>query len=189
VRHDITSQKRLEEISIRDELTGLYNRRYFNEVIQRELKRLRRAKKHLSFIMLDVDHFKFFNDTYGHCEGDRVLKEIGIALQSILHRGSDYAFRMGGEEFGVLFSELDPEHSEAFAKTICETILELKIPHAKNSAGEYVTASLGLLVANLESDIIDENALYTMADEALYQAKAQGRNRVCIHHHGELELF
>lgn len=189
VRYDITDKKRIEEIAITDGLTGLYNRRFYNEIIAREIKRDKRDAKVLSFIMMDVDHFKQYNDTYGHQEGDRVLIAIATLLKDTLKRATDFIFRMGGEEFGILFSDLSEEEALVFANKIREDIEGLNIPHEKNSVSDYVTASLGLLVTDLKHDVIDEDGLYKMADVALYRAKKEGRNRVVIHQKDELELF
>ncbi|WP_373073198.1 diguanylate cyclase domain-containing protein [Sulfurimonas sp.] len=179
IRHDITDKKNIEILSITDELTNLYNRRFFNKTIEKEINRARRDGKFLSFMILDVDHFKLYNDTYGHIYGDTVLKKIGEVLSTNTKRTSDYAFRLGGEEFGIIFSGVNKECSFEFAKKIIKEIEELKIPHEKNSASKYVTASAGLIVKKDES-LKDSDNIYASADQLLYEAKESGRNKVII---------
>ena len=189
IRQNITASKRLEHEIIRDPLTGLFNRRFYNEIIERELLRTKRDKTNITFIMLDIDYFKLYNDTYGHKMGDEALKKVATTLKSILNRGSDYIFRMGGEEFSVLFTELGSSESEKMAEHICKSIEDLKIEHSKSSCSKYLTVSLGVLTVNMGHDIVDETALYTLADSALYKAKESGRNQVFVHQKDDLELF
>ena len=176
---DITDKKRIEEISLHDELTKLYNRRHFNQVLHNELNRAKRDKKALSFMMLDVDYFKFYNDTYGHQEGDKVLCKISKVLNSFCKRAGDFAFRLGGEEFGILFSELSQKEAEIFANVIRKAIENLKIPHEKNIISNVVTISIGLLTI-LYNEEITEIEIYKKADDLLYKAKETGRNKVII---------
>lgn len=179
IRHDITDKKRIEEISIHDELTTLFNRRHFNNVLSTELNRAKRDKKTLSFMMIDVDHFKLYNDTYGHQEGDRVLTKIAEVLKSFCKRAGDFAFRLGGEEFGILFSEQTKEESEPFANIIRESIEKLEIPHVNNTVSNVVTISAGLLIIS-PRETITENEIYKRADTLLYKAKKSGRNKVSV---------
>ena len=178
IRHDISDKKRIEEISIHDELTKLYNRRHFNKVLHDELNRAKRDKKLLSFMMIDVDNFKLYNDNYGHQEGDNVLFEIAKVLNNYCKRAGDFAFRLGGEEFGILFSELTKEESKTYANAIRKAVEDLKIPHEKNSISSFVTISVGLLSISPEEKIT-EDEIYKKADDLLYKAKESGRNRVC----------
>ena len=178
IRHDISDKKRIEEISIHDELTKLYNRRHFNKILHDELNRAKRDKKILSFMMIDVDYFKLYNDTYGHQEGDNVLFEIANVLNNYCKRAGDFAFRLGGEEFGILFSELTKEESKNYANAIRKAVENLKIPHDKNSISSYVTISVGLLSIN-HDEKITEDEIYKKADDLLYKAKESGRNKVC----------
>ena len=178
IRHDISDKKRIEEISIHDELTNLYNRRHFNKVLHDELNRAKRDKKLLSFMMIDVDNFKLYNDNYGHQEGDNVLFEIANVLNNYCKRAGDFAFRLGGEEFGILFSELTKEESKIYADAIREAVEDLKIPHEKNSISSFVTISVGLLSISPDEKIT-EDEIYKKADDLLYKAKESGRNRVC----------
>lgn len=174
---DITDKKMIEEISITDGLTGLYNRRHFSNILPREIHRTKRDGKYLAFLFMDVDNFKKYNDTYGHQEGDNVLKQIGKVLKDSTHRGSDFAFRLGGEEFGLIFSDLNPEDALKFSDKIRSDIENLKIEHKKN-VSKYVTASMGLIV--LKNECINEDELYKLADDTLYLAKESGRNRVIL---------
>ena len=179
IRHDITDKKRIEEISLHDELTKLYNRRHFNKVLHDELNRAKRDKKELSFMMLDVDYFKSYNDTYGHQEGDNVLYKISEVLSSYCKRAGDFAFRLGGEEFGILFSELSKEESEDYANIIRKAVENLNISHSESCISEVVTISIGLLIIEYDLELT-ENEIYKQADDLLYKAKETGRNKVCI---------
>jgi len=189
VGQNISNKKMLERISVIDDLTGVHNRRYFNEIIKKELSREVREKKNLTFIMMDIDYFKQYNDTYGHLRGDKVLKAVGKTLNNFLKRGGDYVFRLGGEEFGVLFSGMEREQSFAFAEKLRLAIQNLKIPHSKNSASAYISASFGVVVTNPGREIVDEHAIYTLADGALYQAKQNGRNQVVMLDEHDIEFF
>ncbi len=177
IRHDITDKKKVEYLSITDELTQLNNRRYFNTKIEEEISRAKREDYYLSFMMLDIDYFKKYNDTYGHQAGDKALKNISAVLKKHTNRASDFAFRLGGEEFAIIFSLDDNTKSLAFANLIKNEIENLKIEHKKSSISPYITASIGLVVKK-GSLLSTSNALYKEADESLYKAKAQGRN--CI---------
>ena len=179
IRQNITDKKRIEEISIHDELTKLYNRRHFNSVLSNELNRAKRDNRTLSFMMIDVDHFKLYNDTYGHQEGDRVLFAIAKILQSFCKRAGDFAFRLGGEEFGILFSEQTEEESEPFANLIRESIQNLQIPHIQNLPSKVVTISAGLLMISPKQTITEDD-IYKNADILLYKAKESGRNKVSV---------
>ncbi len=176
IYQDITDKKRIEKLSITDALTGLYNRRFFDETIKKELGRAIRDKKMLAFAMLDVDFFKQYNDHYGHQKGDEVLSAIGQVLQHTLCRSSDFCFRLGGEEFGILFSDLSISQSYTFTETIRTAIEKLEMEHQWNSAANVITASFGLLsVAPIPGITVD--TIYKRADQALYHAKKAGRNR------------
>lgn len=174
------ANKALQEISITDPLTKIYNRRFFDLIFSRELSRATREKINFSFIMLDIDHFKQYNDTYGHGQGDEVLKTVAKTLKSKLKRSSDFIFRLGGEEFGVMFTSLNEVKSENFAASLLKAVEEVKIVHEKNSASPYVTVSMGMI--HLIPDEKTEGAkLIEIADKALYKAKENGRNQLaCV---------
>ncbi|WP_163338837.1 diguanylate cyclase [Desulfopila sp. IMCC35008] len=177
IHRDITDQKRIEELSIKDDLTGLYNRRFFNETIARELGRAQRESSLLSFAMLDVDYFKQYNDFYGHQKGDEVLKVISKALNRKMTRGSDFCFRLGGEEFGILFLDTQPEQATAFVDGIRQEIQDLELEHSESEIAKVVTVSIGLLTLYPDADS-SVDYIFRKADEALYTAKNRGRNRL-----------
>ena len=177
IHHDITDKKRVEALSITDVLTGLFNRRHFNTLLGQELKRTRRDEKKLAFIIFDVDHFKQYNDTYGHQKGDEVLALIGESLQEFLGRPSDFGFRLGGEEFGILAEDMTEDEAVRFADQYRQQLEDQRVEHENNSAGPYVTVSMGVAVVTPE-DQLNEDELFKQADDALYKAKEGGRNRV-----------
>ncbi|MEO5374873.1 MAG: diguanylate cyclase [Alphaproteobacteria bacterium] len=190
IRHDITDRKRLEALSVTDELTGLFNRRKFNMIFPVEIKRARRDGKALAMLILDVDHFKKYNDTYGHQAGDEALRAIGGVLRSTYKRAGDFIFRLGGEEFGSIFVAEDPKFFFQIAEQIRSLIEGLGIPHRENSASPCVTASIGVHVCQGQG-IGSQEEIYKLADQALYVAKEKGRNRVEISmgidgHHGRV---
>ncbi|MDA7817647.1 GGDEF domain-containing protein [Sulfurimonas sp.] len=188
VRYDITDKKNLEKLAITDSLTQLYNRRHFDDILEREINRSHRDKGILSLIILDIDFFKQYNDAYGHKAGDHVLIDVAEAIKKSLNRGSDFAFRVGGEEFAVIFSGLEEDKAMEFAELIRANIESLQIGHSNSEASKFVTASIGLVVIDFATEGIDENGIYRMADGALYKAKESGRNRVSIHE-SEIDFF
>lgn len=167
----------LQNQSIRDVLTGLFNRRYLEESLERELYRCDRNKKSLGVIMLDVDHFKAFNDTFGHSAGDAVLSELGQFLQTHI-RKSDIACRYGGEELTLILPEASVEIVLERAQAICEGVKDLQVHHRRQLLG---TISLSLGVAMFPEHGITVEALLRAADAALYHAKREGRDRVILH--------
>lgn len=168
----------IQELSITDELTGVYNRRYFNTVFLREVNRAKREKGNLTYIMLDIDYYKKYNDTYGHYEGDNVLRKLGKTLREYIRPLSDYVFRLGGEEFGVVAPGLTAEEAWELAEGIRTVVEELRIEHSGSRISGHLTVSVG--VAAVKVDGMNENDLYKLADDALYQSKAGGRNRVTL---------
>ncbi len=189
VQIDITEYKKFEKLAITDGLTGLYNRRFFNEILTREIHRAKRDKTMLSFMMLDIDYFKKYNDSYGHDGGDKTLITVSNSLKSSMHRGSDFVFRLGGEEFGILFAQTSEEDSMNMAEKVRKSIEDLAIEHSNSVTAKYVTVSIGLLVVDFKEESVDENGFYTLADDALYQAKDTGRNQVVLYKNDELEFF
>ncbi|MCX6075342.1 MAG: diguanylate cyclase [Campylobacterales bacterium] len=171
------AEKRFEELSITDELTSLYNRRYFNEIFPKLINSAKRENQNICFAMVDIDFFKQYNDTYGHAHGDEALKRIAKAMQESLHRADDYCFRLGGEEFGILFKGLSAKEAKELVESMRENIENLHIAHKQNSASKYLTASFGLIIKNANA-VEDLEELYREADELLYEAKQAGRNRV-----------
>jgi len=185
---DITDKKKFERMSIKDSLTNLYNRRHFDDVLHREILRAKRDKKMLAFTILDIDNFKKYNDSYGHMAGDTVLQTIGDLLNKSMHRSSDFAFRLGGEEFGLIFSDTLEDHALPFVDGIRTKIQNLNIDHSLNGTVKVVTASFGLLIVDFSKEDVDKNGFYSMADHALYEAKSNGRNKVVLHSHSEEDL-
>ncbi|PHO09616.1 hypothetical protein CPG37_08940 [Malaciobacter canalis] len=177
IKEDITTKKKLERLSITDELTKTYNKRYFNELMPKLLNSIKRKNEYITFSIFDIDYFKPYNDTYGHLKGDNALKEVTKEVMSNLNRADDFCFRLGGEEFGVVFKDSNPEKSKKFLEKIKNSIENLKIPHEHNKVSPYVTASFGYVCTKAE-DIDSVDILYKKADEQLYKAKENGRNTV-----------
>lgn len=177
IKENITIKKKLERLSITDELTKTYNKRYFNELMPKLLNSIKRKNEYITFSIFDIDYFKLYNDTYGHLKGDSALREVTKEVMSNLNRADDFCFRLGGEEFGVVFKDSNPEKSKKFLGKIKNSIEELKIPHKKNNVSPYMTASFGYVCTKAE-DIISVDILYKKADEQLYKAKENGRNTV-----------
>lgn len=175
--HDISSNKQLEVLSVTDELTGLFNRRHFNHCFVRELVRSRRSKDAVVFAMIDVDHFKRYNDLYGHQKGDEVLRVVGELLRKWLRRPTDFSFRLGGEEFGVLLIQMSLAKAQEFLDRLRLAVQELAIIHEQNDGVGYVTISMGALyVENPNPEM--ESVYFREADTNLYAAKNFGRNRL-----------
>ena len=169
------ANKKLENVSYTDSLTGLYNRRYFNIVYDREIKRAKRNKSYITFMMLDIDYFKQYNDTYGHIEGDFALKSVAKVLKDTLKRPSDFLFRLGGEEFGIVLVETTQEDSQKLAKNICKSVKEREIKHESSKVNEFITISIGIACC-IADEALNEEILITRADEMLYKAKENGRD-------------
>lgn len=175
--HIESLNRMLSELAMRDELTGLANRRCFNEEILKELRRTVRKHEPFSLIMLDVDHFKSYNDTYGHLAGDECLRKIAAAIRSMESRQGDLVARYGGEEIVIMLPNCDRENAIKIAEEILQKIRLLKIPHATNPLGIVtVSAGVGVLESVEQSD--SPNKIIAKADKALYLAKSDGRN--CI---------
>ena len=173
------ANKKLENVSYTDSLTNLHNRRYFNHVFERELKLAKRNKSYITFMMLDIDFFKQYNDTYGHIEGDYALKSVAKVLKDTLKRPSDYVFRLGGEDFGVLLTGTDESNSAKLARDICDAIRARELKHEKSIVNEFVTISIGV-VCCIADGALKDDILISRADEMLYEAKETGRDRYII---------
>jgi diguanylate cyclase (GGDEF)-like protein len=162
--------------SVRDALTGLYNRRYLEEVLDREVRRASRAAQSLGILMIDLDHFKSFNDSYGHDAGDAVLREIAMSLTRGI-RAEDFVCRFGGEEFVVILPTADLAASRVRAERLRSKTKELTILHQGKSMG-MITISVG--VAAFPEHGTSPKELMAAADAALYQAKRGGRDQVVV---------
>jgi diguanylate cyclase (GGDEF)-like protein/PAS domain S-box-containing protein len=178
IRANITDKKHIEHLSITDELTQLYNRRFFNKKINEEINRAKRENNSFSFLIMDIDYFKQYNDTYGHQKGDLVLEKVALVLKKKASRASDFAFRLGGEEFGII-TTLDREKAIEFATSIKEEIENLKIEHEASEISKYLTISIGI-VSKEGVAITNSDLLYKEADDNLYEAKRLGRNSIFI---------
>jgi diguanylate cyclase (GGDEF)-like protein len=169
----------LEALSQLDSLTQIYNRRTFNELAQQQWALAKRHQQPISALMIDVDHFKLFNDHYGHPAGDACLKKVTHAIKSCLHRSSDILGRYGGEEFIVLLPETDAKGAMRVAQAISEAMENIQIRHDVSPSSTYVTASIGGATC-LRTTGHDLEELIKNADRALYKAKRAGRNRSWI---------
>jgi len=185
--HDITARKRAEDalrkanrqlkrLSRSDGLTGIANRRYFDEYLVRELRSAARDGHPFAVVMIDVDHFKAYNDRYGHQAGDECLKQIAAAMQAHLNRPSDLLARYGGEEFVAVLPDTLPEGALHIAEGLRMAVVDLHIAHAESGISRYVTVSVGVGVTTACGGHTAES-IVAAADEALYEAKEEGRNR------------
>jgi diguanylate cyclase (GGDEF)-like protein len=179
------ANKELQQLSATDGLTGLSNRRMFNELSLREWRRSERMKKPLSLVMVDVDHFKLYNDHYGHPAGDECLKAVAAQMLRAAPRASDVVARYGGEEFVLVLGETEMEGAIWVANHLRQRIADLNLPHDQ-STFKHVTVSCGVSSVT-PGDNTSLDTLLLTADNALYQAKEQGRNRVTGVAYGHLK--
>jgi len=178
-RFIVKTERKLQELTITDSLTKLYNRRYFDEMFPRQIKIAKRNNQLLVFAMLDIDFFKRYNDSEGHQAGDLVLKKISQLFLDTFIRSNDYVFRLGGEEFGVFYYAEDRGSAIAFIENFRHKVENLKIEHRENDISPYVTISVGLYIIENDNQK-DCDEIYKICDDALYDAKKFGRNRVEI---------
>jgi two-component system, chemotaxis family, response regulator WspR len=172
----------LERLTHVDGLTGLSNRRFVDQYADTEWKRAVRDQGSLSILMLDVDHFKRYNDTYGHLAGDEVLKQVAAAIRRSCRRPADLPARFGGEEFIVVLPDTPLEGVEAVGENLRRAVVELRIPHSASTAGEFVSISVGGATTLPRAGADTVLGLIEKADNALYEAK-QTRNRVVVREH------
>ncbi|PJZ54853.1 diguanylate cyclase domain-containing protein [Leptospira adleri] len=167
-----------------DGLTGLFNRRYFDEVLATEWKRCWRTGNSVALLMMDIDHFKLFNDTYGHQAGDHCLKQVSAAIRECARRAGDVAARYGGEEFAVILPETSESNAVVVSRNILEKVEKLSIPHSASKTDSIVTISIGMatLSPSPENSITE---LIERADKALYLAKEEGRNCLRFYPQGD----
>lgn len=173
----VHQRRLLEQLAMIDSLTEIPNRRRFTEVYEREWRRCMRSASPISLIVVDVDHFKTYNDTYGHAAGDLVLKRVAMAIRSALKRPADFVARYGGEEFVVILPEIDAGHAHQIAEKIRQQVEMEKIPYPVSVIGPWLTVSLGGATCIPKQTEVDP-ALFVQADQTLYAAKARGRNQV-----------
>ena len=185
---DITERKRteeqvlklqaeLEELSFRDPLTGLANRRWFDLMMEREWAEAQRNRQPLSLVMIDIDHFKQYNDHYGHLLGDACLKRVSDLLASTASRPRDFLARFGGEEFALVLPQTDEDAALALAARCRDAVHAARIPHAEFGEGATLALSFGVATMVPAHDA-QSVALLETADRRLYWAKAQGRDRI-----------
>lgn len=174
-----TANRALERLARIDDLTQVANRRYFNEALQQEWRRMKRTQLPLSLILLDVDCFKLYNDTYGHPAGDECLARIANALQASVQRSTDFVARYGGEEFAILLPNTPLLGAVQVATKVQLSVKQLAMPHAGSSVSSFVTLSIGLVC--VEPRLLSSpTQLIQRTDEALYQAKSAGRDRIVV---------
>ena len=171
------ANEKLRELAIRDELTGLYNHRYFQDTLESELTRCNRYEHPLSLLLLDLDYFKKVNDTYGHPAGDHVLREVAATLSKLV-RNSDIVARYGGEEFAIILPETALTGGKVLAQRVRRGIEQLQITFEKQDIP--ITVSIGLACTDMEKDGLNRTEIISRSDQALYKAKHEGRNRVAF---------
>ena len=169
----------LEKLSMYDGLTNIRNRRFFDETFEKTFSEIKRDKKSLAVLMIDIDFFKPYNDNYGHGQGDETLRKVAKALEKTIKRASDFVARYGGEEFVILLKDINKDSVEAVANNLLNAIRELKITHEFSKIEKYVTVSIGASFYNSNSDIT-KLELLLKADETLYEVKNGGRNNFAI---------
>lgn len=181
--HDMSIQKNaqdaLELLANRDGLTDIANRRRFDKQLKEEWERASRGNLSVSLLMVDADHFKSFNDLYGHQAGDECLKQIAAALSLAIYRPSDLVARYGGEEFAVIMPTIDEKGARIVADRILEKVAGLAIPHSGSDIASIVTVSVGLATLNPSKNNRPDE-LIGRADHALYEAKRMGRNQMVV---------
>ena len=172
--------KLLNSLSITDHLTGLYNRRYFQNIIDSKTNFLSRYNYQFYFALIDIDFFKDYNDTYGHHKGDIALQKVSKVLKEVLHRQTDYVFRVGGEEFGVIF-EVDSLNNALFImENLRKKVEDLKILACSSTTFNYLTISVGLGFIKEASPDTSSELIYDEVDKLLYKSKNNGRNQITV---------
>lgn len=170
----------LRDLAEIDALTGIANRRYFDTVLDEELRRARRRGYSVALLMCDIDFFKAYNDLLGHVEGDSCIRAVAQGIKEMVRRPGDLVARYGGEEFAVILPALEASEAQKIAEMICEKIAAKQLPHPGSRVSPHVTISIGVSALVPHQDDC-QKMLINQADEALYQAKNQGRNQVCLY--------
>jgi diguanylate cyclase (GGDEF)-like protein len=167
-------------LTIIDQLTGIYNRRYLDGSLKKIIKLHSRTGGYLSILMIDIDHFKKYNDTYGHDAGDECLRKVAAALSQCIIRDEDFVARYGGEEFAVVLPNTDKNGALLIAKRMLERVRECKIPHDTGDIADFVTVSIGVTTC-ITNHLQHGSDYIKAADKALYESKRNGRNRYTFH--------
>jgi len=182
VKTQLLVKKQADELhrqAEQDGLTGIYNRRYFDSYFEQEWRRHQRQRSSLGLALVDVDHFKAYNDSYGHQQGDECLRSVALGLKAALRRPGEFVARYGGEEFAVVLPYTDDQELLRIGPWLCEQVRALKIPHGWSEASDFVSVSVGL-VSCVAGKVCNHTQMLGQADEALYQAKASGRDRAVM---------
>ena len=182
VRTQLTVKRQsdaLRELTLTDGLTGVSNRRAFDEKLHNEWRRCARAQVPMALLLVDIDYFKLYNDHYGHQAGDACLQLVGAAMKRAAKRPQDLVARYGGEEFAILLPQEDIKGAEAVARRVLDEIEGLAIAHARSGAAPVLTVSMGV-ASVIPNEKRDPGKLIQLADAVLYQAKADGRNRYLV---------
>lgn len=174
------ANEHLEAVASVDGLTGVANRRYFDDYASKEWRRAQRIAIPVSVIMMDLDYFKLYNDTYGHQQGDECLKQFASVLKDVFKRPSDLPARYGGEEFIAILPDTDIKGAMTLARNMQARVTELEIAHEKSQTGSLVTCSMGV-ASSVPGHGSTHLELIACADRALYEAKARGRNRIIVY--------
>lgn len=179
VRRAFRESRALNDLAERDGLTGLYNRRRYDKDVEKLWRQSRRDHSQLTLLLVDIDHFKAFNDLYGHQAGDDALKRVAGVIASCAQRPLDFAARFGGEEFALVLFGPAQDFGREIPETLRRSVEKLNIPHAESSTGPWLTVSVGVAIVSPGTERSLAGAIQ-LADEALYQAKEDGRNRIVV---------
>ena len=178
ILQDITDKKHIEALSITDKLTSVFNRRHFDNIFEQQLRHAQRTSTSIALCILDIDYFKNYNDYYGHQAGDHALTQVASALKQNLKRTNDFIFRLGGEEFGIVFSNMSNDQINDILHQVQNSIIGLAIKHERSKVHQYLTVSMGCKLC-INARETEPDMLYLAADSALYQAK-KNRNSIVI---------
>ncbi len=179
VRQAFLESRMLNDLAERDGLTGLYNRRRYDKEVEKLWRQSRRDQSQLTLLLVDIDHFKAFNDLYGHQAGDDALKHVAQVIATCAQRPLDFAARFGGEEFALVLYGSAQDLVGEIPETLRRSVEEERIPHAESTTGPWLTVSVGVAIVSPGNERSLAGAIQ-LADEALYQAKEEGRNRVVV---------
>lgn len=166
----------LKELLVLDSLTGLYNKRYLEKQLFKEWSRALRDKQLVTVLLVDIDHFKLYNDNYGHIQGDKCLQQVSQVLRDVFQRENDFVARFGGEEFCVVLNDTSAESPEKLIESVHQALTKQNIEHKYSPTADYITISIGVASLLPDHSLIPENLL-DLADKALYEAKKFGRNK------------